>query len=289
VSGRHEAPAGAEEVGLEVQVMEALDLVKHYTPRRRRPGRAPEPVRAVDGVSLRLRRGETLGLVGESGCGKSTLARLLLRLERPTSGSVQFEGRDVWTLDRREVRRFRRRAQIVFQDPYGSLNPRITVGGAIAEVLRVHGLASREAIGARVEELLTLVGLDPRDAGRYPHEFSGGQRQRIGIARALTVDPELIIADEPVSALDVSVQAQVLGLLQDLQDRLGLTYLFISHDLGVIRQVSDRIAVMHGGRIVETASASALFEKPRHVYTKRLLEAVPRLPPARLDGSWSAK
>ena len=257
-------------------VLETRDLTVEYGGTRWL--RRGPVVRAVDGVDLALLEGETLGLVGESGSGKSTVARLLLGLEAPTDGRVFFRGRDLATLERTERRRFRRSVQIVFQDPYASLNPRLRVGAALSEVLRVHGLARGAAADRRVAELLELVGLDPGAARRYPHEFSGGQRQRIGVARALSVEPEVVVADEPVSALDVSVQAQVLNLLRDLQERLGLTYLFISHDLAVVRQVADRIAVMREGRLVEAARAGDLFSRPRDPYTRALLEAVPRVP-----------
>ncbi|MFQ5689042.1 MAG: ATP-binding cassette domain-containing protein [Gemmatimonadota bacterium] len=258
-------------------LLECRDLVRRY-PSRRRGRRASAGGPAVDGVCLAILKGETLGLVGESGSGKSTIARLLLGLERPTGGTVRFEGRDLAGLSRAELRRFRRRVQIVFQDPFGSLNPRLTVGAMLREILGVHGLAPPEGVRERVAGLLRLVGIDPGDARRYPHEFSGGQRQRISIARALSVEPELIVADEPVSALDVSVQAQVLNLLHDLQERLNLTYLFISHDLAVVRQVSDRVAVMRAGRILEIAPVADLFGSPRDPYTKTLLASVPRLP-----------
>jgi len=265
-------------------LVEVRGLKKHFPIRRGFLGRRVGAVRAVDGVSFWVRRGETLGLVGESGSGKTTTGRTLLRMIEPTAGSVHFDGADVFAMDDHALRRLRRRAQIVFQDPFGSLNPRMTVGDAIREVLGVHGLARGAAAGERVAELLRTVGLREAHATRYPHEFSGGQRQRIGIARALSVEPDFIVCDEPVSALDVSVQAQVLNLLQDLQHRLGLAYLFIAHDLSVVEHIADRIAVMYLGRVVELAATADLVARPTHPYTRALLSAVPRPEPrARRD------
>ena len=256
------------------------DLVKHYTAGGLFARGAP-PVRAVDGVSFDVGRGETLALVGESGCGKSSVGRTVLRLQEPTGGEVRFEDVDVFGLDRTALRRLRRRMQIIFQDPYGSLNPRMTVGAAIAEGIQIHRLATGPEVGRRVGALLEEVGLDPGYGRRYPHEFSGGQRQRIGIARALAVEPSFIVCDEPVSALDVSVQAQVLNLLADLQRDRGLSYLFIAHDLAVVRQIAQRAAVMYLGRIVEAGPTEALLAAPRHPYTVALLSAVPEPDPSR--------
>jgi oligopeptide transport system ATP-binding protein len=239
-------------------------------------------VRAVDGVSFDIRRGETLGMVGESGCGKTTTGRLVLRLLEPTSGEVSFEGRDIFRLGERGLREQRRNMQIIFQDPFASLNPRMTVGDIVAEAFVIHGERKSRALMDRVAALLETVGLQPDHAKRYPHQFSGGQRQRIGIARAIGLHPKLIVCDEPVSALDVSIQAQIINLLEDLQHRLGLTYLFIAHNLSVVKHIADRVAVMYLGRIVEMAGTGQVFSRPQHPYTEALLSAVP-VPDTRVE------
>jgi len=259
-------------------LLEAVDLVKHFPVRSnsmRRGGR--EHVHAVDGVSFEVRRGETLGIVGESGCGKSTLGRLLVRLHEPTSGTVRFDGKDITKLSQSELRPVRREMQMIFQDPYASLNPRKRVIQIVGDPFRIHRTGGEQNIRKRVQELLEVVGLSADHVNRFPHEFSGGQRQRIGVARALALAPQLIVADEPVSALDVSIQAQVVNLLDDLQDEFGLTYVFIAHDLGVVRHISDRIAVMYLGVVVEVAPADDLYARPVHPYTEALLSAIPVL------------
>ena len=261
--------ANGEQVGLQ-PLLDVRNLVKHFPVEN-----SDDVVQAVDGVTFNILPGETLGLVGESGCGKSTVGRNLLRLQEPTRGQVFFEGRDVLALDADDLRALRREMQIIFQDPYASLNPRLTILSIVSEPLKIHGVASKSERRDRVADLLGKVGLDPNYMKRYPHEFSGGQRQRIGIARALALNPKLIVCDEPVSALDVSVQAQVVNLLQDLQSEFGLTYLFISHGLAVVEHISNRVAVMYLGKIVEIADAQELYKNPLHPYTKALLSAIP--------------
>ncbi|MEI8134377.1 MAG: dipeptide ABC transporter ATP-binding protein [bacterium] len=257
-------------------LLEVKGLKKYFPIKKGVFSKTVGNVKAVDDVSFTIRRGETLGLVGESGCGKTTTGRCIIRLIEPTAGSVKFEGEEVTKMDQQRLRTMRRQMQIIFQDPYSSLNPRITVGGMLTEILKVHKLRTSDAeIKDRVEELLKIVGLNPLHARRYPHEFSGGQRQRIGIARALSVEPKFIVCDEPVSALDVSIQSQVLNLLMDLQQQLGLTYLFIAHDLSVVKHISDRVAVMYLGEIVEVTDYKSLYAAPKAPYTEALLSAVP--------------
>jgi len=257
-------------------ILEVRNLVKYFEVGGGFLGGHSAVVKALDGVSFSIRRGETLGLVGESGCGKTTTGRCILMLERPTSGQVIFEGRDLTTLAPAELRAMRRKIQVIFQDPYSSLNPRMTVGQMIAEPIAVHGIVrERKARNERVQELLSVSGLLPSMADRYPHELSGGQRQRVGIARALAMEPSLIVCDEPVSALDVSIQAQIITLLERLQDRYNLTYLFVAHDLSVVRHVSDRVAVMYLGKMAEITDRASLYAEPLHPYTKALLSAVP--------------
>ncbi|HEV2762426.1 MAG TPA: dipeptide ABC transporter ATP-binding protein [Pyrinomonadaceae bacterium] len=272
-----DAREGAEGgAGRDGELVRVRGLFKHFP-----LAGSDDVVRAVDGVTFEIFKGETLGLVGESGCGKSTVGRCILRLIEPTGGEVEFEGQDVSALSGAELRRLRREMQIIFQDPYASLNPRLRVRDIVAEPLLVHGLGNRDERRARVADLLKRVGLDPDYMNRYPHEFSGGQRQRIGIARALALQPRLIVADEPVSALDVSVQAQVINLLEELQEEFKLTYLFISHGLAVVEHISTRVAVMYLGRIVEVASAGELYANPLHPYTRALLSAIPIPDPTR--------
>jgi oligopeptide transport system ATP-binding protein len=253
-------------------LVSVTDVIKHFPTGG---GFRQEVVRAVDGVTFDIAKGETLGLVGESGCGKSTLGRVIMQLHPATSGSIKFEGRELTKMRGNELRQVRQRMQIIFQDPYASLNPRMAIGDIIAEPLKNFGLGNRRAREKRVQEVMRVCGLNPDFANRYPHEFSGGQRQRIGIARALVLTPSLIVADEPISALDVSIQAQIVNLLEDLQDKFKLTYLFIAHDLSVVRHVSDRVAVMYLGKIVEVATSKEVYDTPLHPYTKVLLSSIP--------------
>lgn len=256
-------------------LLKAINIKKYFPPQGGLTAHKSKPVKAVDGVSFTLGREETLGLVGESGCGKSTLARVVLRLIEPTEGELYFGGQNIFTLSKKEIRGLRRDMQIIFQDPYGSLNPRMKAGSIIEEPFKVHNRMSKQERKKQVGALLQMVGLLPQDAERYPHEFSGGQRQRIGIARALSLHPKFIVADEPVSALDVSIQGQIINLLIDLREKFHLAYLFISHDLHLVHHFSDRIAVMYLGRIVEMATCEEVYNKPLHPYTKALLAAVP--------------
>ena len=276
------APAAAGSDGSGPEPLLKVDgLVKHFPITKGVLKRKVGAVQAVDGLTFDVRPGETLGVVGESGCGKSTMGRLVTRLLEPTGGKVEFQGRDITHMSAGKLRPMRRDIQMIFQDPYGSLNPRHTVGGIVGTPFRLQGVKPEDGVKAEVQRLLELVGLNPEHYNRYPHEFSGGQRQRIGIARALALKPKLVVADEPVSALDVSIQAQVVNLLDDLQDELGLTYMIIAHDLSVIRHVSDRIAVMYLGKIVELADRKSLYEAPMHPYTKALMSAVPVPDPRR--------
>jgi oligopeptide transport system ATP-binding protein len=266
------APAGATTAP---PLLEVEGLKKYFPIRKGLLSRTVGHVKAVDGVSFAVREGEVLGLVGESGCGKTTTGRCILRLLEPTAGSVKFMGREITGLPRGEMRSLRRQMQIIFQDPYSSLNPRLTIGSMLGEALTIHDIARGQAARDRVAELLRMVGLSPAHAARYPHEFSGGQRQRIGVARALAVSPRLIVADEPVSALDVSIQAQIVNLLRDLQRQMKLTYLFVAHDLSVVEHISDRVAVMYLGRIAELATSAELYKGPKHPYSVSLLSAIP--------------
>ena len=271
----HQEAQQAPEASSRDVLVSVKDLKKHFPIMRGVLRRQVGAVRAIDGISFDIRRGETLGLVGESGSGKSTTGRVILQLERATEGTVSFEGTDLTTITGNQLRSLRPRMQMIFQDPHASLNPRMTVASIIGEPLTEHNRAKGEDRRKRIEELLSLVGLEPKHANRYPHEFSGGQRQRIGIARAIALNPDFIVCDEPIAALDVSIQAQVVNLLEDLQEVLGLTYLFISHDLSMIRHIADRVAVMYLGKIMELANVDQLYTSPKHPYTQALLSAVP--------------
>ena len=275
VPGPLAPPAAAVDASGRPVLVQVRDLKKYFPIRRGVLRRTVGHIKAVDGISFDIYQGETLGLVGESGCGKSTAGRTILQLEVPTAGTVQFADRELTEMSRTDVRKARRHMQMIFQDPYASLNPRMTVGNIISEPLTIHGLGDSAARKERVQELLRVVGLNPYFVNRYPHEFSGGQRQRIGVARALATNPSFIVADEPISALDVSIQAQVVNMLDDLKQELGLTYLFIAHDLSMVRYISDRVAVMYLGRIVELSSRNEVYDHPLHPYTQALLSAIP--------------
>ena len=279
----HEGQAGTAAASGE-NLLEVSELRKHFPIRQGVLQRQTGAVKAVDGISIGVRKGETLGLVGESGCGKSTAGRTLLRLLEPTSGSIRFEGKDVTKVEGAELLRLRREMQMIFQDPYGSLNPRHSVGGIISAPFEIQGVTPEGGVKKTVQRLMERVGLNPEHYNRYPHEFSGGQRQRIGVARAIALRPQVIVCDEPVSALDVSIQAQVINLLEDIQADTGVAYVFIAHDLSVVRHISDRIAVMYLGKIMELTDSETLYRSPRHPYTKALLSAVP-LPSPALRGS----
>lgn len=260
-------------------ILRVENLKKHFPIKAGVFSRVVGQIKAVDGVNLFINEGETFGLVGESGCGKSTLGRTILKLLEPTEGNVFYKGREIYTMEKNKLRELRKEMQIIFQDPYGSLNPRMTVGEAIGEALEAHGMAKGEARRERVKELLDICGLAPYHYRRYPHEFSGGQRQRVGIARALVLNPNFVVADEPISALDVSIQAQIINLLEELQNKFGLTYLFISHDLSMVKHISNRVAVMYLGMIVEMAPKKAFYRNPMHPYSQALLSAVPVMDP----------
>lgn len=275
-----------EDITLEKEdiILEVKDLVKHFPMGGGFFGQNQKVVHAVNGINFKVKKGETLGIVGESGCGKSTAGRTIIRLYEPTSGQIIFEGQDVTKAEGNDLLNLRRQMQMIFQDPYASLNPRMTVGDIVGEGLDIHKLASGQARTDRIYELLEVIGLNPEHANRFPHEFSGGQRQRIGIARALSVNPRLIICDEPISALDVSIQAQIVNMLEELQEKLGLTYLFIAHDLSMVKHISHRIAVMYLGRIVELADSFELYKNPQHPYTQALLSAIP-IPDPRVEAT----